>query len=91
MTTMCLADLSEPIELATHPLKVISDALADYCDFKHLSPQQADIVIHAGKAEYRGQGTASPIAHGKRCADNIAEKMRAIRTRLGTRPDGDAA
>jgi hypothetical protein len=90
MTTMCMQDLSEPIELATHPLKVISDALADYCDFKHLSPQQADIVIHAGKAAYCGKGTASPIEHGKRCADNIAEKMCAIRTRLGTRPD-DAA
>jgi len=68
--------------------KIVSDALIDYCDMKHIVGLQQQIVVEFGLAFLaNGASNASAIEEGKTTADRIAKKMADIRLRFGTRSD----
>jgi len=100
MTTLSTLDcdfdriFSEPVELNTHPRKVVRDALIEHCERLGFCDEQIQAVIAAAEHKRAGRPyTADAIAAGRAKAREIADKMRAIRTRFGTRDDGpkDAA
>lgn len=79
MTTLCLADYSEPVKLETHPRTVIRDTLKDYCAMKPcLSDRQVEIVIEVGmqRRDRYGDSPAKAIEAGKAAANRLVQLMR---------------
>lgn len=93
VNALLAAQPAEPTSILDHPLKLIRDALRDYCDLKHLHGQQADIVVQVGMDARSKDGATvnDAVIAGQRAANRLAEKMAAIRTRFNTRPDPEAA
>jgi hypothetical protein len=72
--------------------KIVTDALVDYCDDKHIVGVQQQAVVEFGLTILaNGASNAKAIMEGKITADRIHDKMRQIRTRIGTRDDGPQA
>jgi hypothetical protein len=92
--TLCLADFSNPSsnvrELQSGKTKrdAIAEAVRDHCSSLKLAHVQAEACVDNAIAIYRnGASAAAAVECGRKTADSIADKMRAIRTRLGTRDD----
>jgi len=60
--------------------KIVSDALIDYCDMKHIVGLQQGAVVEFGLTILaNGASNAKAIAEGKITADRIHDNIRQIR------------
>lgn len=79
MTSLTSLDIS-PNVVPLRACRTIREAVAEYCARLGLSEVQTEACQDVARATHSA-------AEGKKTADRIHDKMRAIRTRFGTRPD----
>jgi hypothetical protein len=92
--TLCMADLSEPksnvadLQTGKARREAIADAVRAHCANLRLAHVQIEASVDNAIAIFRnGASAAAAVECGRKTADSIADKMRSIRTRLGTRDD----
>lgn len=76
MTTMCLADLSEPVQMTSHPCHTIRAALKNLCGYRGLSAVQTRAVIETALQIHRDHAvsTSSAIEAGRKLARRFADR-----------------
>lgn len=82
MTTLTSLDISSNV-IPLRACRTIRESVAEYCAQLGLSEVQTEACQEVAR-------NLHSAAEGRKTADRIHDKMRAVRTRLGTRPDDDS-